>query len=485
MSVVGYQADEFPGVKKVYQKAVTGRFRSIKSVILIALMIGFYGLAWIPWDRPGATPDQAFLMSFAEGKFYALWFTFWPQDLFLLTLVLLFSAFGLFFTNTIVGRVWCGFSCPQTLWTDGFMIIERFFEGDRNDQIRRAREGLTPANLVRKVGKHGTWLLIGLLTGLTLIGYFAGTRETFTQVPTFEAATVTMVLVGVFTGLTYLLAGFAREKVCLYFCPWPRFQSAMLDPDTKIVTYHAWRGEPRGSAKKKAAGAAIGDCVDCNLCVNVCPTGVDIRNGLQLGCIGCGLCADACDGVMARLDRPLGLINFASLSQTNEEAHLAAPMVEAGGRRRKSTKIRFYGYGVLLMLVAAAMVFTLLNRTGFDVAVTPERDPAFVTLSDGSVRNIYTVRMSDRGAEAPTVQFVVDGLPAQTVTVTHAGSQLAEGPAPTIDFSNVTAAALRVLITVEAADAPAGQAPITLTLLNGATGEVMTTASTYFWGPGE
>ena len=481
--VVGYQADEFPGVKKVYQKSVSGTFRRIKSAILAAITVFFFGAAWIPWNRPGPTPDQAFLMSFTEGKFYAGPFTFWPQDLYLLTLVLLFSAFGLFFTNTIVGRVWCGFSCPQTLWTDGFQMIERFFEGDRNDQMRRAREGLTPQNLARKTAKHATWVAIGLLTGLTLISYFAGTINTFTQVPTFQASTVTIVLVGVFGGLTYLLAGFAREKVCLYMCPWPRFQSAMLDPNTKIVTYHAWRGEPRGSAKKKAAGANIGDCVDCNLCVNVCPTGVDIRNGLQLGCIGCGLCADACDGIMTKLKRPTGLINFASLAETATEAHMDAPLVEVGGTKRKPTKVRFYGYGALMVLVVIAMVFTVLNRTGFDVAITPERNPAFVTLSDGSIRNIYNVRMSDRGAEAEAVRFEVTGLADQTITVSHAGSALAEGAAPTIAFGDIEAAALRVLITVPPTRAPDGRTPITLSLVNADTGETMTTSDTYFWGP--
>ncbi len=480
--VVGYQADEFPGVKKVFQKAVAGRFRTLKSGILTVISLAFFGMAWIPWNRPGDTPDQAFLMSFTEGKFYAGPFTFWPQDLYLLTLVLLFSAFGLFFTNTIVGRVWCGFTCPQTLWTDAYMMVERLFEGDRNDQIRRHREGLTPDNLARKIGKHAVWLVIALATGLTLIGYFAGTLETFVQVPTLQASVTTMVLVGVFTGMTYLLAGFAREKVCLYFCPWPRFQSAMLDPNTKIVTYHAWRGEPRGKAKKKAAGAEIGDCVDCNLCVNVCPTGVDIRNGLQLGCIGCGLCADACDDIMTKLKRPTGLINFASLAETHEEAHLAAPLVEVGGKKRKATKVRFYGYGAMMLLVMAAMVFTVLNRTGFDVAVTPERNPAFVTLSDGSIRNIYNVRLSDRGAETEFVQFIVDGLDNEVITVSHAGSDLAEGPAPTIAFGDIEAASLRVLITVPAADRPEGRAPIDLTLRNADTGEIMTTTSTYFWG---
>jgi cytochrome c oxidase accessory protein FixG len=436
----GLPGRRVPWRQKGLPKSVTGTFRRIKSAVLAAITVFFFGAAWIPWNRPGDTPDQAFLMSFTEGKFYAGPWTFWPQDLYLLTLVLLFSAFGLFFTNTIVGRIWCGFSCPQTLWTDGFQMIERFFEGDRNEQIKRAKEGLTTQNLVRKVGKHGTWLAIGLLTGLTLISYFAGTINTFTQVPTFQAATPTIVMVGVFTALTYLLAGFAREKVCLYMCPWPRFQSAMLDPNTKIVTYHAWRGEPRGSAKKKAAGADIGDCVDCNLCVNVCPTGVDIRNGLQLGCIGCGLCADACDGIMTKLKRPTGLINFASLAETHDEAHLAAPMVEVGGNKRKPTKVRFYGYGGLMILVSAAMVFTVLNRTGFDVAITPERNPAFVTLSDGSIRNIYNVRLSDRGAEAETVRFEVDGLVGETVTISHAGSALAEGENPTIAFGDIEAA---------------------------------------------
>ncbi len=480
---VGYDADEFPGVKKVYQQSVTGTFRRIKSIALTLISLAFFGAAWIPWNRPGETPNQAFLMSFTEGKFYAGPFTFWPQDLYLLTLVLLFSAFGLFFTNTIVGRIWCGFSCPQTLWTDAYQMVERVFEGDRNDQIRRANQGLTGENLARKSAKHFVWLLIAFLTGLTLISYFAGTLNTFTQVPTFQASTVHIVMVGVFMGLTYLLAGFAREKVCLYFCPWPRFQSAMLDPNTKIVTYHAWRGEPRGKAKKKAAGADIGDCVDCNLCVNVCPTGVDIRNGLQLGCIGCGLCADACDGIMTKLSRPTGLINFASLAETHDEAHLAAPVVEVGGKTRKPSKIRFYGYGALMLLVSAAMVYVVLNRTGFDVAITPDRDPAFVTLSDGSIRNIYNVRLSDRNAEAESVRFEVEGLVGETIAISNAGSVMAEGQNPTIAFDNIESASLRVLITVPPTRRPEGQVPITFSLINGDSGQVMTSTSTYFWGP--
>lgn len=481
--VVGYQANEFPGVKRVYQKAVTGTFRRIKSVILIAIVVGFYGAAWIPWNRAGDTPNQAFLMSFTEGKFYIGPFTFWPQDMYLLVLVLLFSAFGLFFTNTIIGRVWCGFTCPQTLWTDGFQIIERFFEGDRNVQMRRAKEGLTPANLSRKIAKHATWVFIGLMTGMTLIGYFVGTANIFIGVATLTASTAAFVMVGVFGGLTYLLAGFAREKVCLYMCPWPRFQSAMLDPNTKVVTYHAWRGEPRGKAKKKAAGDALGDCVDCNMCVNVCPTGVDIRNGLQLGCIGCGLCADACDDIMTKLKRPVGLINFASLAQTNDEAHLSAPLVEVGGNKRKPTKVRFYGYGALMVLVMAAMVYTVLTRTGFDVAITPERQPAFVTLSDGSVRNIYNFRMSDRDSEAESVRFEIEGLQGEMIAISHAGTIMAEGEAPTIAFSDITSAALRVLVTVPPTHRPNGRTPITFSLINGGDGRLMTTSSTYFWGP--
>lgn len=219
------------------------------------------------------------------------------------------------------------------------------------------------------------------------------------------------------------------------------------------------------------------------MCVNVCPTGVDIRNGLQLGCIGCGLCVDACDSIMTKLSRPIGLINFASLAETNDEAHLSAPMVEVGGNKRKPTKVRFYGYGVLMILVLAAMVYTVLNRTGFDVAITPERQPAFVTLSDGSIRNIYNFRLSDRDAEAETVRFEIEGLQGETIAISHTGAVLAEGEAPTIAFAQITSAALRVLVTVPSTHRPQGRTPITFTLINGDDGRVMTTTSTYFWGP--
>ena len=296
----------------VYPRRVSGRFRNIKWAALVLLLGLYYLLPWIRWDRGPAAPDQAILVDMAGRRLYFFWIEIWPQEIYFLTGVLVLAAFGLFLATALFGRVWCGFACPQTVWTDLFLWVERLIEGDRLARMRLDRQPLTVGKAIRKTIKHAAWLLIALATGGAWVMYFNDAPTVVRGFFTGAAGAVVYVFVGLFTATTYLLAGWAREQVCTTMCPWPRIQGGLLDQDSLAVTYRDWRGEPRGPHKKGASWAGRGDCIDCEQCVVVCPTGVDIRDGLQLGCIGCGLCIDACNDVMAKVDRPPFLIAWDS-----------------------------------------------------------------------------------------------------------------------------------------------------------------------------
>ena len=280
---------------RVYPKAAAGKFRALKWRLLGLWLLVYYALPWIRWDRGPSAPDQAVLLDLTNRRGYFFFIEIWPQEVFYLTGILILAAVGLFLVTSLAGRVWCGYACPQTVWTDLFMWVERRIEGDRNARIKLDKGAWTAGKWARKVAKHAAWLAIAFATGGAWIMYFVDAPTVvvnfFSGLSDFD----TYFFVGLFTATTYLLAGWAREQVCTYMCPWPRFQSAMFDEDTLIVTYQKWRGEPRGKATKEG----IGDCVDCGQCVAVCPTGIDIRDGNQMECIGCAHCVDACNPVMA------------------------------------------------------------------------------------------------------------------------------------------------------------------------------------------
>jgi cytochrome c oxidase accessory protein FixG len=323
---------------------------------------------------------------------------------------LILGAVGLFLATALLGRVWCGFACPQTVWTDLYIWVERLFEGDRNARIIFDRRKWDFDKLLRKSGKHLVWLLIAALTGGAWVLYFADAPTTLGTFFTGEAGSGIYTFFGVFTGFTYLLAGWAREQVCIYMCPWPRFQAAMFDEDSLIVTYEAWRGEPRGFAKKDQTFENRGHCVDCSMCVQVCPTGTDIRKGSQLSCIGCALCIDACDAMMDRVGLPRGLITYDSIN--NQVA------------RSKSlpTRIRFVRprtivYAALLAAVGSVMLFGLASRATTEVNVLHERSPLYVPLSDGSIRNGYTFKILNMAREDRVYTLTTKNLEGATMTV--------------------------------------------------------------------
>jgi len=289
----------FAGPVKVYPKAIAGKVRSIKWAVLIALLGIYYLTPWLRWDRGPDTPDQAVLIDMAGRRAYFFFIEIWPQEAYYLTGLLIIGAIGLFLVTSLFGRIWCGFTCPQTVWTDLFMWVERQIEGDRTARMRLDKAPVTGGKIAKKTAKHGAWLLISLLTGGAWIMYFQDAPTFVVRFFTGQSGVGTYFFVGLFTATTYVLAGWAREQVCTYMCPWPRFQAALLDPESFVVSYEKDRGEPRGKHKKGESWDGRGDCIDCKQCVSVCPTGIDIRDGIQLECIGCGLCVDACNDIIA------------------------------------------------------------------------------------------------------------------------------------------------------------------------------------------
>ena len=391
---------------RVYPKSVSGRFRQIKWTALITLLGLYYVLPWVRWNRGPDVPDQAVLVDLANRRLYFFWIEIWPQEIYFLTGLLILAAFGLFLVTSLFGRVWCGYACPQTVWTDLFMWVERLIEGDRAARIRLDKQPLTPSKLAKKTAKHAAWLLIALATGGAWVMYFNDAPTVVGAFFTGEASSMVYFFVGLLTATTYLLAGWAREQVCTYMCPWPRIQGGLLDRDSLVVTYRPWRGEPRGPVRKGMSWEGRGDCIDCGQCVSVCPTGVDIRDGLQLDCIGCGLCIDACNDVMDKVGRPPFLISWDSERNQERRAVGEQPVYNL-------VRPRTIVYAVLLLVVGVVMVALLAHRSTTEITVLHDRDPLFVTLSSGSIRNGYTVKILNKAHEERVYRLTLRGdLPA-------------------------------------------------------------------------
>ena len=326
---------------------------------------------------------------------------------------MILGALALFLVSSLFGRLWCGYACPQTVWTDLFMWVERLVEGDRNARMRLDQQPWSPAKLARKTVKHAAWLLIAVATGGAWVMYYVDAPSAARALFTGDASAELYFFVGLFTLTTYVLAGWAREQVCTYMCPWPRFQAAMFDEQTLTVTYRAWRGEPRGKHKTGDSWAGRGDCVDCRQCVMVCPTGIDIRDGQQMECIGCGLCIDACNGVMDKVGRPRGLIAFDTLLGAIDPAPATTSI-------RRFVRPRVLVYAAMLLVVGGILLVSFALRTTVEVSVLRDRSPVFVTLSDGSIRNGYTFKILNKTRETHRYGLDIAGLADATVNVVGA-----------------------------------------------------------------
>ncbi|MEM7596436.1 MAG: cytochrome c oxidase accessory protein CcoG [Pseudomonadota bacterium] len=387
----------------IFPRDVKGKFRRLKWAILAVTLGIYYITPWLRWDRGPNLPDQAVLVDLANRRFYFFWIEIWPHEFYFVAGLLIMAGLGLFLFTSALGRVWCGYTCPQTVWTDLFLLVERKVEGDRNNQLRLLKSKWTLHKIRLRLTKWTLWLLIAVATGGAWVFYFADAPTLFVDLFTLQAAPVAYSTVAILTATTFIFGGFMREQVCIYMCPWPRIQGAMMDDDTLTVAYRHWRGEPRGKASKAndTAPSLVGDCVDCNACVNVCPTGIDIRDGQQMECITCALCIDACDEIMEKLGRDRGLIDYLALSDEGREREGHAPRSAWFHILRLRTMI----YSAAWALCGVVLLYALFIRPAIDITVAPVRNPQFVTLSDGAIRNAYDVRLRNKHGEARAFEF--------------------------------------------------------------------------------
>jgi cytochrome c oxidase accessory protein FixG len=394
----------------IHPKAVNGPFRRLKWAVMVVTLAIYYVTPWLRWDRGPYAPDQAVLVDLAGRRFYMFAIEIWPHEFYYVAGLLIMAGIGLFLVTSAVGRAWCGYACPQTVWTDLFQHIERMIEGDRNAQKRLAKAKWGPQKLARRGGKYAVLLLVSLATGGAWIFYFADAPTLARDLMAGEAAFVAYATVAVLTATTFLLGGIMREQVCIYMCPWPRIQTAMMDEKSLTVTYKHWRGESRARGVKRATLEDLGltgDCIDCSQCVQVCPTGIDIREGPQIGCITCALCIDACDKVMRQVGRPRGLIDYA----TAEDALIEQAGGTAPHSLRTLMRPRTLIYFAIWASIGLAMLFALGQRTRLDAAALQDRNPIYVRLSDGHIRNGYTVKIRNMQARPREVEVALFGLP--------------------------------------------------------------------------
>ena len=397
----------------IFPRRIKGRFRSLKWALLTAMLAVYYITPLLRWDRGAALPDQAVLLDLANRRFFFFMIEIWPHEFYFVAGLLIMAGLGLFLFTSALGRVWCGYACPQTVWTDLFIQVERMIEGDRNARIRLLRQGWNAEKWAKRLAKWAVWMVIAMATGGAWVFYFTDAPTLMAALIAGTASPVAYMTIAILTATTFAFAGFAREQICIYACPWPRIQAAMMDEDTITIAYREWRGEPRG----KPGVAGNGDCIDCMACFNVCPMGIDIRNGQQLECITCGLCIDACDEMMDKVGKPRGLVAYLALK---DEA-----MERAGGHPTKIWKhifrTRTLVYFVLWGGIGAALVVALFMRSPIDFNVTPVRQPIFVTLADGAIRNTYEIRLRNKQGE--NVPFKVEIQAPEPVRVTLEGQK--------------------------------------------------------------
>jgi cytochrome c oxidase accessory protein FixG len=388
-------APMFASAEKIYPREMKGRFDRLSRLATNTLLGLFYVVPWLMWDE-----RQAVLFDLPARKFYLLELTLWPQDFPYLAALLVIAALSLFFFTALLGRVWCGFACPQTVWTEAFIWMEQWTEGTRKQRMKLDKAPWSWNKLRRKGSKQLLWLSFSIWTGFTFVGYFTPVRELGLQLLTFSAGGWATFWTLFYGFATYGNAGYMREQVCKYMCPYARFQSAMFDKDTLIISYDETRGEPRGGRKRTADPQALGlgDCIDCTLCVQVCPTGIDIRDGLQYECIACAACIDACDSVMDKMSYPRGLVRYSTeQSMTGGATHVLRP--------------RIFVYATLLLLLTAGLVTSMATRTPIILDVIRDRNSLYRELPGDMIENIYTIKVINQRNDERGFRLAVAGVP--------------------------------------------------------------------------
>jgi cytochrome c oxidase accessory protein FixG len=375
------------GTGKVYAQSVIGKYRSIKNSVNYALLFVYFFGSWIRWNREQGLPNQAIMIDLPARKGYFFGLQIWSDEIYYITIILILSALALFIFTTLYGRLWCGYTCPQTVFTDFFIKIETFFQGDRNNRIRLNESCLSKEKFIKKSLTYLTWLLLAFIFAFSWVAYFQDVFDLTINVINFDLTFSTKIWLISLTFATFIFAGFLREKVCIYMCPYGRFQSAMIENNTKLVTYNHYRGEPRGKQLEQKAG----DCIDCFRCVLVCPTGIDIRDGLQMECIGCGLCVDACNEVMEKIGKEKNLILYTSFNAlknglTDEKLI------------KKIFKVKNLLYGAIFVIFTTFAINNLMNKSDINLVLIKERAPLFTITPNGQIRNTYILKIQNKSA---------------------------------------------------------------------------------------
>lgn len=436
----------------IQPRAVHGWFAAWRWALVFATQAFFYGMPWLQWNG-----RQALLFDIEAQRFFVFGLVLYPQDLIYLAALLVISALLLFFVTAVAGRVWCGYACPQTVYTEIFMWIEHRFEGDRTARLRLHQGPWNANRVLRQGGKHAAWLALSLWTGFTFVGYFTPIRQLAGQMGPWHAFWILF-----YAGATYGNAGWMREQVCKYMCPYARFQSALIDGDSLVIAYDKVRGEPRGAKSKKSAAAGTGDCVDCTLCVQVCPTGIDIRNGLQNECIGCAACIDACDDVMDKVGSPRGLIRY-------DTGNAVANGWTRATTWRRVCRPRTLLYGGALLVAGTAFAVSIANRSPFLFDVIKDRGAMARFADDGAVENVYRLQVMNRSEQPQRLRISADGAPGLVLTA----RELLVPPA------GIESAVVTLRLPAEAAGPLQGRPPLPVRFTLAGAGAVRHEASTF------
>ncbi len=437
------ELDLYQKREKIYTRGIEGYFQKLRVFTGWPLLLGYFLLPWLNWGE-----RQSVLFDLPARQFHILGLTFWPQDFPLLAWLLIIAAWALFAVTAVAGRIWCGYTCPQTVWTSIFMWWEQTTEGSRNQRMKLDRGPLTVTMVFRKASKHLGWLMVAFATGLTFVGYFYPIRELVWEFGSLETGQTQAIWTLFFTLATYINAGWMREQVCIYMCPYARFQSVMFDKDTLVVSYDYHRGEPRGSRKRDLAdhrSVGLGDCIDCQLCVQVCPTGIDIREGLQYECIGCALCIDACTSVMDKMGYETGLIRY-----TSENA--------LAGDRTHWLRPRAIGYVLGVLLMSAIFSWYVFTRIPLELDVMRDRNQLYVQGDDGRLENIYTLQLLNMDQEPHQFRVTMSGL---------TGAEIIGATEYRLDAGEVRAVNLRIALDPSVLSLPSTDFTFTVRTLDG------------------
>lgn len=447
---------------KVYPRSITGYFQRWRWVMVWVTQAIFYGLCWLPWNG-----RQAVLFDLDTRRFYIFDLVLWPQDTIYLAILLALSALALFLFTAVAGRLWCGYTCPQTVYTEVFLWLEKLVEGDRPKRIKLDAAPWSAHKIAVKSVKHGLWLGISLWTGLTFVGYFTPIRDLLHEFVTLTLGPWEFFWVAFYGAALYGNAGFLREHMCKYICPYAQFQFVMFDRDTLNITYDKERGDPRGTRQKNAdpKASGLGDCIDCSICVQVCPTGIDIRDGLQLECIGCAACIDACDQVMDKMNYPRGLIRYSTENAVTSRASRADIV-------RRAFRPRVLIYLLIFLSVSAATAWSLATKVPLKVSIIRDRAAMSREAADGSIENIFSMQLTNASEQARSYEVRVDGLP---------GLRLVDVQPITVPPAAMGDATL--ILQLDPGAASSGAHPINITIQDVADSKVSATEKAKFWMP--